>query len=96
MSEYICESGMKPRHKPYKRVAGVVGASFSGVSIMVANILRLFKVSELASLTRTQIDALVCGLGRTDINKDAGVVCTRAVLHLAPASSLIYLKLYTL
>ncbi|KAL0267829.1 UNVERIFIED_CONTAM: hypothetical protein PYX00_009982 [Menopon gallinae] len=45
MSEYQCESGRRPTHVPHKPVIGVIGASFSVVSIMVANILRLFKVS---------------------------------------------------
>ena len=31
---------------PSQPVAGVIGAAFSGVSIMVANILKLFKVGE--------------------------------------------------
>lgn len=46
MSEYQCESGRRPTHVPHKPVIGVIGASFSVVSIMVANILRLFKVSD--------------------------------------------------
>ena len=35
---------------PHKPVTGVIGASFSVVSIMVANILRLFKVLYLKSI----------------------------------------------
>ena len=31
--------------EPSQPVAGVIGAAFSGVSIMVANILKLFKVT---------------------------------------------------
>ena len=34
-----------PQDEPSQPVAGVIGAAFSGVSIMVANILKLFKVS---------------------------------------------------
>lgn len=45
MSEYKCENGKPPMFVPHKPVAGVIGASFSVVSIMVANILRLFRVS---------------------------------------------------
>lgn len=45
MSEYKCENGKPPMFIPHKPVAGVIGASFSVVSIMVANILRLFRVS---------------------------------------------------
>lgn len=45
MSEYECENGKPPTFIPHKPVAGVIGASFSVVSIMVANILRLFRVS---------------------------------------------------
>lgn len=44
MSEYKCENGQPPMFIPHKPVTGVVGAAFSVVSIMVANILRLFKV----------------------------------------------------
>lgn len=44
MSEYKCENGKPPIFIPHKPVAGVIGASFSVVSIMVANILRLFRV----------------------------------------------------
>lgn len=47
MSEYKCENGKPPIFIPHKPVAGVIGASFSVVSIMVANILRLFRVSVL-------------------------------------------------
>lgn len=39
-----CEDGMLRAYKPLKAVAGVIGAASSPVSIMVANILRLFKV----------------------------------------------------
>lgn len=41
----MCENGKPPTFVPHKPVTGVIGASFSVVSIMVANILRLFKVS---------------------------------------------------
>lgn len=44
-SRYQCSSGVSPGHTPGKPVAGVIGAAASPVSIMVANILRLFKVS---------------------------------------------------
>ncbi|XP_031617628.1 metabotropic glutamate receptor 8-like, partial [Contarinia nasturtii] len=47
MSEYKCENGKPPIFIPHKPVSGVIGASFSVVSIMVANILRLFRVSML-------------------------------------------------
>ena len=40
-----------PQDEPSQPVAGVIGAAFSGVSIMVANILKLFKV--LSFLTNT-------------------------------------------
>lgn len=46
-SEYQCESGEAPRYVPHKPITGVIGASFSTESIMVANILRLFKVNPL-------------------------------------------------
>ena len=43
---YSCKDGDRPDDQvPNKPVAGVIGAAASPVSIMVANILRLFKVS---------------------------------------------------
>ncbi|XP_071054565.1 metabotropic glutamate receptor 4-like isoform X2 [Onthophagus taurus] len=48
MSEYKCESGKPPVYVPYKPVTAVIGASFSVVSIMVANILRLFKIPQVS------------------------------------------------
>ncbi|XP_023290502.1 metabotropic glutamate receptor 7 [Orussus abietinus] len=48
MSEYKCENGKPPVYVPHKPVTGVIGASFSVVSIMVANILRLFKIPQLS------------------------------------------------
>ena len=44
VSDYRCANGEPPIHTPSKPVAGVIGAAASPVSIMVANILRLFKV----------------------------------------------------
>lgn len=46
----MCENGKPPLFVPHKPVTGVIGASFSVVSIMVANILRLFKVSKSLNL----------------------------------------------
>ncbi|TRY70323.1 hypothetical protein TCAL_08252, partial [Tigriopus californicus] len=40
-----CSSGKAEKAQP---VAGVIGAAFSGVSIMVANILRLFKIPQIS------------------------------------------------
>lgn len=45
VTEYRCDNGLPPRFTLNKPVAGVIGAAASPVSIMVANILRLFKVS---------------------------------------------------
>ena len=45
MNDYVCADGETPNYTPIKPVAGVIGAASSSVSIMVANILRLFKVS---------------------------------------------------
>lgn len=45
ISEYKCENGKMSTYVPHKPVSGVIGAAFSVVSIMVANILRLFRVS---------------------------------------------------
>ncbi|KAG7210717.1 hypothetical protein KM043_012217 [Ampulex compressa] len=48
ISEYKCENGKPPIYVPHKPVTGVIGASFSVVSIMVANILRLFKIPQIS------------------------------------------------
>ncbi|XP_065350296.1 metabotropic glutamate receptor 3-like isoform X1 [Cloeon dipterum] len=48
MSEYKCPSGKPPVYVPHKPVTAVIGASFSVVSIMVANILRLFKIPQMS------------------------------------------------
>uniref|UniRef100_A0A1B0CRB2 Putative metabotropic glutamate receptor n=1 Tax=Lutzomyia longipalpis TaxID=7200 RepID=A0A1B0CRB2_LUTLO len=48
MSEYKCENGKPPTYIPHLPVTGVIGASFSVVSIMVANILRLFKIPQIS------------------------------------------------
>ncbi|XP_018331514.1 metabotropic glutamate receptor 7-like isoform X1 [Agrilus planipennis] len=48
MSEYKCDSGKPPVYVPHKPVTAVIGASFSVVSIMVANILRLFKIPQIS------------------------------------------------
>lgn len=47
MSEFKCDTGKPPVYVPHKPVTAVIGASFSVVSIMIANILRLFKVSSI-------------------------------------------------
>ncbi len=44
VSEFTCSDGNPPLHTPSLPVAGVIGAAASAVSVMVANILRLFKV----------------------------------------------------
>lgn len=44
-TDYYCDNGKIPQYTPIKPVVGVIGAASSTVSIMVANILRLFKVS---------------------------------------------------
>ncbi|XP_019868539.2 metabotropic glutamate receptor 7-like [Aethina tumida] len=48
MTEYKCDSGKPPVHVPHKPITAVIGASFSVVSIMVANILRLFKIPQIS------------------------------------------------
>ncbi|XP_076644174.1 metabotropic glutamate receptor 8 [Halictus rubicundus] len=48
ISEYKCENDKPPTYAPHKPVTGVIGASFSVVSIMVANILRLFKIPQIS------------------------------------------------
>ncbi|XP_029678417.1 metabotropic glutamate receptor 7-like, partial [Formica exsecta] len=48
ISEYKCENGKTPTYVPHRPVSGVIGAAFSVVSIMVANILRLFKIPQIS------------------------------------------------
>ncbi len=45
VSKFTCPGDKPPQYTPSKPVAGVIGAAASQVSVMVANILRLFKVS---------------------------------------------------
>lgn len=45
LKDYRCNDNQIPAYNRHKPVAGVIGAASSTVSIMVANILRLFKVS---------------------------------------------------
>lgn len=45
VTDYRCDSGTSLVYAPAKPVVGVIGAASSTVSIMVANILRLFQVS---------------------------------------------------
>lgn len=46
-SDIRCSSGEPPIIRKPERVVGVIGASASSVSIMVANILRLFEVNKM-------------------------------------------------
>ncbi len=65
-----CQGGGSPIITKPERVVGVIGASSSSVSIMVANILRLFKVNSIIiilfiyflwiGLNLTMMDLLVC------------------------------------
>lgn len=57
-----CLSGGPPIITKPERVVGVIGASASSVSIMVANILRLFKVSSSPSLDFLSLLCLGCML----------------------------------
>ena len=59
-SDYRCADGELPSYTPTKPVAGVIGAASSLVSIMVANILRLFKVSTNQNLV-TKMSKLANG-----------------------------------
>ena len=47
LADYKCKDGRTPEYVRLKPVTGVIGAAASTVSIMVANILRLFKVKIL-------------------------------------------------
>ncbi|XP_076382238.1 metabotropic glutamate receptor 8 isoform X2 [Megalopta genalis] len=53
ISEYKCENDTLPTYEPHKPVTGVIGASSSGVSIMIANILRLFKIPQISYASTT-------------------------------------------
>ena len=55
-SRYQCASGVLPDVTRSKPVAGVIGAAASPVSIMVANILRLFKVGPRVALSFIEIE----------------------------------------
>ena len=48
--QYQCDDGSIPHHVSPEPVVGVIGAASSSVSVMVANILRLFQVSNFESL----------------------------------------------
>uniref|UniRef100_A0A672U6Q1 Glutamate metabotropic receptor 6 n=1 Tax=Strigops habroptila TaxID=2489341 RepID=A0A672U6Q1_STRHB len=43
-----CADGSPPRRPPPERLVGVIGASASSVSIMVANVLRLFNIPQIS------------------------------------------------
>lgn len=62
--QYTCPDGALPEYMPVKPVVGVVGASSSSVSIMVANILRLFKVSHFTRIYQTQMYEHLQAMGR--------------------------------
>ncbi|CAG2215483.1 GRM8 [Mytilus edulis] len=55
ITDYKCDNGETPLYNPIKPVVGVIGAASSTVSIMVANILRLFKIPQI-SYASTSID----------------------------------------
>ena len=55
VAEYRCDNGLPPTFTPNKPVAGVIGAAASPVSIMVANILRLFQVGTICIRRLIQI-----------------------------------------
>ncbi|KAI1283198.1 Metabotropic glutamate receptor 4 [Halotydeus destructor] len=48
LNEYICTDGTVPKHSRRQPVVGVIGASSSSVSVMVANILRLFQIPQIS------------------------------------------------
>ncbi|XP_069942586.1 metabotropic glutamate receptor 8-like [Cherax quadricarinatus] len=47
-SDFKCKGGKKPIYIPPKPVIGVIGAASSSVSVMIANILRLFKIPQIS------------------------------------------------
>lgn len=57
-SDIRCTNGEPPIIRKPERVVGVIGASASSVSIMVANILRLFEVSVTMSVGWGQVPLL--------------------------------------
>ncbi|XP_054163872.1 metabotropic glutamate receptor 8-like [Oppia nitens] len=48
INDYQCADHSSPRYIPRKPVVGVIGASSSSVSVMVANILRLFQIPQIS------------------------------------------------
>ena len=60
VTEYRCNDGTPPKFTPNKPVAGVIGAAASPVSIMVANILRLFKVCLCLIGIKATFDIIIC------------------------------------
>ncbi|XP_076448253.1 metabotropic glutamate receptor 8-like [Babylonia areolata] len=48
LEDYRCEDNSSPAYNRLKPVVGVIGAASSTVSIMVANILRLFKIPQIS------------------------------------------------
>ncbi|CAK5078901.1 unnamed protein product [Meloidogyne enterolobii] len=53
MSEYTCSDGRQPKllrnSSPKKSVVAVVGASYSSVTVQIANLLRLFRIVQVTS-----------------------------------------------
>ena len=48
-SDFFCDDGTKARaNSTFENVAGVIGGSYSSVSIQVANLLRLFKLPQIS------------------------------------------------
>lgn len=49
-SEYQCGDGSMPvlRNTPKKKVVAVVGASYSSVTVQIANLLRLFRIVQVS------------------------------------------------
>ena len=61
VTEYKCEDGQPLNISHNKPVSGVIGAAASPVSIMVANILRLFQVGRFFHVYSKSIFLCVCG-----------------------------------
>ena len=58
--DYKCDDGHTPKYIRLKPVVGVIGAASSPVSIMVANILRLFKVSHHRTSKAKLFFSVIC------------------------------------
>lgn len=78
-SDVRCTNGEPPVFVKPEKVVGVIGASASSVSIMVANILRLFQVTRVRAIKQTLELSHICNL-----------LHRTALLKLSPTPVVLY------